>query len=148
MNEEIKCTNCGGDKFKLVGDNIFKCAYCGTTVMANSEPTISQPPQYAVPQPPQYAAPQPSQYAAPQPPQYAAPQQQPREMKNKTTAALLALFLGAFGAHKFYLRQTGVGIIYLIFFWAYIPGIIAFIEFIIFLTMSQEEFDRKYNTIK
>lgn len=140
MNEEIKCTNCGGDKFKLVGDNIFKCAYCGTTVMANSEPTVSQPPQYAVPQPPQYAA--------PQPPQYAAPQQQPREMKNKTTAALLALFLGAFGAHKFYLRQTGVGIIYLIFFWAYIPGIIAFIEFIIFLTMSQEEFDRKYNTIK
>ncbi len=140
MNEEIKCTNCGGDKFKLVGDNIFKCAYCGTTVMANSEPTISQPPQYAVPQPPQYAA--------PQPPQYAAPQQQPREMKNKTTAALLALFLGAFGAHKFYLRQTGVGIIYLVFFWAYIPGIIAFIEFIIFLTMSQEEFDRKYNTIK
>lgn len=140
MNEEIKCTNCGGDKFKLVGDNIFKCAYCGTTVMANSEPTESQPPQYAVPQPPQYAA--------PQPPQYAAPQQQPREMKNKTTAALLALFLGAFGAHKFYLRQTGVGIIYLIFFWAYIPGIIAFIEFIIFLTMSQEEFDRKYNTIK
>lgn len=140
MNEEIKCTNCGGDKFKLVGDNIFKCAYCGTTVMANSEPTVSQPPQYAAPQPPQYAA--------PQSPQYAAPQQQPREMKNKTTAALLALFLGAFGAHKFYLRQTGVGIIYLIFFWAYIPGIIAFIEFIIFLTMSQEEFDRKYNTIK
>lgn len=144
MNEEIKCTNCGGDKFKLVGNNIFKCAYCGTTVMASGEPEVPQVPHYAPPQQP-YAASQQPQYAHQQS-QYAAPTQQPQEMKNKTTAALLAFFLGAFGAHKFYLRQTGMGLLYLVFCWAFIPGFLALIEFIVLLTMSQEEFDRKYNT--
>jgi len=48
--------------------------------------------------------------------------------KNPTTAILWALFLGGLGAHKFYMGQTGVGVIYLIFCWTYIPSIIAFIE--------------------
>ena len=34
--------------------------------------------------------------------------------KNKTTAALLAFFLGVLGAHKFYLGNTKMGIIYLL----------------------------------
>lgn len=34
-------------------------------------------------------------------------------MKSKTTAYLLWFFLGAFGAHKFYLNKTGTGILYL-----------------------------------
>tara|TARA_B100000214_G_C23729800_1_gene518265 strand:+ start:304 stop:618 length:315 start_codon:yes stop_codon:yes gene_type:complete len=42
--------------------------------------------------------------------------------------AVLALFLGVFGAHKFYIGQIGVGIIYVIFFWTSIPWIIAIIE--------------------
>lgn len=48
--------------------------------------------------------------------------------KNPTTAVLLALFLGGLGAHKFYLNQAGIGIVYLLFCWTYIPAIIAFIE--------------------
>lgn len=64
--------------------------------------------------------------------------------KNKVTAALLAFFLGGFGAHKFYLGKVGMGIFYLIFFWTFIPAIIAFIEFIILLVMSDDEFNRKY----
>nr|WP_257719828.1 TM2 domain-containing protein [Psychrobacter urativorans] len=60
------------------------------------------------------------------------------------TAALLAFFLGGFGAHKFYLGKVGMGILYLIFFWTFIPAIIAFIEFIILLVMSDDEFNRKY----
>ena len=36
--------------------------------------------------------------------------------KNRTTAALLALLLGGIGAHKFYLGETGKGLIYLLFF--------------------------------
>lgn len=48
--------------------------------------------------------------------------------KNPTTAVLLALFLGGLGIHKFYLGQTGMGIVYLLFCWTYIPSIIAFIE--------------------
>ncbi len=64
--------------------------------------------------------------------------------KSKTTAILLTLFLGGFGAHKFYLGQTGLGILYLLFFWTFIPAIVALIEFIIFLTMSEEAFAKKY----
>ncbi|MGM9508565.1 TM2 domain-containing protein [Larkinella sp. GY13] len=36
-------------------------------------------------------------------------------MKSKSTAALLAFFLGGLGIHKFYLRQTGWGVAYLLF---------------------------------
>lgn len=67
-------------------------------------------------------------------------------MKNKTTAGLLAIFVGYFCAHKFYLGQTGIGIIYLLFCWTGIPGIIALIEGIILLSMSDDEFNKKYNT--
>lgn len=48
--------------------------------------------------------------------------------KNPTTAVLLALFLGGLGIHKFYLGQTGLGVLYLIFCWTYIPSLIALIE--------------------
>lgn len=48
--------------------------------------------------------------------------------KNPTTAVLLALFLGGLGAHKFYLGQTGMGFVYLLFCWTYIPAIISFFE--------------------
>ncbi len=47
-------------------------------------------------------------------------------------------------AHKFYLGKIGQGFLYLIFCWTFIPSIIAFIEFIIYLCNSDEEFARKY----
>lgn len=64
--------------------------------------------------------------------------------KNRIVAALLAFFLGGFGAHKFYLGRIGWGIIYLLLCWTFIPSIVAFIEFIIYLCTSDEEFTRKY----
>ncbi len=64
--------------------------------------------------------------------------------KSRIAAALFAFFLGGFGGHKFYLGQVGLGIVYLIFCWTFIPSIIAFIEFILFLTMSDEKFNRQY----
>ena len=48
--------------------------------------------------------------------------------KDGTTGVLLALFLGGFGAHRFYLNQTGLGILYALFFWTFLPGIVAFVE--------------------
>ena len=58
--------------------------------------------------------------------------------KNQTTAVILALLLGGLGAHKFYLGNAGVGILYLLFCWTYIPSIIAFIEaFTISMKVSQ-----------
>ena len=66
-------------------------------------------------------------------------------MKNKYVAAALAFFLGGIGVHKFYLGKNGQGILYLVFFWTYIPAIIAFVECIMFLVMDQKEFDKQYN---
>lgn len=66
-------------------------------------------------------------------------------MKQKNTAAVLALVLGGVGGHKFYLGQIGWGLAYALFFWTYIPTIVGFIEGILLLNMSQEDFDQKYN---
>ena len=66
-------------------------------------------------------------------------------MKNKITAALLAIFLGSLGIHRFYLGQTGLGITYLLFSWTLIPGFVAFIDFICFLVTDEETFNQKYN---
>jgi TM2 domain-containing membrane protein YozV len=48
--------------------------------------------------------------------------------KEEIVGVLLALFLGSFGIHKFYLRQNVAGALYLIFSWTGIPGIIGFFE--------------------
>jgi len=73
--------------------------------------------------------------------------------KEKIVAALLAFFLGAFGAHKFYLGYNTAGIIMLLitlFSWVlfFLPlvviSVIAFIEFILYLVASDEEFQERY----
>lgn len=64
--------------------------------------------------------------------------------KSRVAAILLAFFLGGFGAHKFYLGRIGWGVVYLIFFWTIIPSIVAFVEFIIYICMSDEQFAAKY----
>ncbi|MEN9251499.1 MAG: NINE protein [Thermostichales cyanobacterium BF4_bins_65] len=66
-------------------------------------------------------------------------------MKNKVVAFVLAWFFGSFGVHKFYLGEIGWGVIYLLFFWTFIPAIVSFIEGIIYLVMSDEKFNRLYN---
>jgi TM2 domain-containing membrane protein YozV len=65
--------------------------------------------------------------------------------KNKLAAALLAIFLGGFGIHKFYLGKIGMGILYLVFCWTGVPEIIGIIEGILMLLMSDEAFNAKYN---
>lgn len=65
-------------------------------------------------------------------------------MKNKTTAALLALFLGGLGMHKFYLGKWVWGIVYLLFCWTFIPAFLGFIEAIFLFVESEEKFQAKY----
>ena len=48
--------------------------------------------------------------------------------KSDVSAILLAFFLGSFGAHRFYLGQTGWGILYLLFCWTFIPHLVSFVE--------------------
>lgn len=66
-------------------------------------------------------------------------------MKNRTTASLLAFFLGGLGIHRFYLGQPILGIIYLLLSWTLIPFLVGFIDFIILITSSDQKFDTKYN---
>jgi len=67
--------------------------------------------------------------------------------KSKLAAALLAFFLGSLGVHKFYLGQIGWGVIYLLFCWTLIPGLVSLVEFVLLLTMSDDEFNRKYGGV-
>lgn len=72
--------------------------------------------------------------------------------RNKTTAAVLAFFLGALGIDQFYVGNNGWGIAILLFticsaIWGgvIIAGIIALVHFVQFIIMSDEDFDNKYN---
>ncbi len=64
--------------------------------------------------------------------------------RSRIVAALLAFFLGSFGVHKFYLGQIGMGVLYLLFFWTFIPTVISFIEFILLLIMSNKTFNQRF----
>lgn len=48
--------------------------------------------------------------------------------KDEVVGLLLALFLGTFGAHHFYLRRAGLGILYCVFCWTGVPTIVSFVE--------------------
>jgi TM2 domain-containing membrane protein YozV len=77
--------------------------------------------------------------------------------KNRVTAGVLALLVGGLGIHKFYLGFTGPGLLYLLvntigfavtWLMLFIPnivlGVIAFVEGIVYITKSDEEFEQLY----
>jgi len=68
-----------------------------------------------------------------------------RKPVSKTALLLITFFLGGIGAHKFYLGKNWLGVLYLIFFWTYIPGIIALVEFIIYAFTSSDKLNEKYS---
>ena len=63
--------------------------------------------------------------------------------KSKLAAGIIAILLGDFGIHKFYMGKVGMGILYLVFFWTGIPAIIGLVEGIIYLTSSRYDFEMK-----
>jgi TM2 domain-containing membrane protein YozV len=64
--------------------------------------------------------------------------------KSKVAAGLLGIFLGGIGVHKFYLGQTGLGVVYLVCCWTFIPAIVGFVEGIVLLSMNDQRFAEKY----
>ncbi|WP_314675120.1 TM2 domain-containing protein [uncultured Solobacterium sp.] len=58
---------------------------------------------------------------------------------NKITYALLAFFLGDFGAQEFYAGNTRAGVLSLVFFWTGIPAIYGIYKFIIALSKPADE---------
>ncbi|AKH95331.1 MULTISPECIES: TM2 domain-containing protein [Elizabethkingia] len=73
-------------------------------------------------------------------------QQVPYKSEKKVAAGVLGILIGSLGIHKFYLGYTKAGIIQLIatFVTCGIASVIGLIEGIIYLTKSDEEFDRTY----
>ena len=63
---------------------------------------------------------------------------------NRTTAIVLALFLGGFGAQKFYMGKPGIGILCLLFCWTGIPSIIALVDIINYLVIGEAKFRERY----
>ena len=65
-------------------------------------------------------------------------------------AALLAIFLGVFGAHYFYMGKNTAGIVFLLisvctcFILGTVISIIALIQGIIFFTLTEEQFERNF----
>ena len=74
--------------------------------------------------------------------------------KNRTTAGLLAIFLGAFGLHKFYLGYNQAGFVMMAVsimggilsfgLATAVMQVIAFVEAGVYLTRTQEAFDDLY----
>jgi TM2 domain-containing membrane protein YozV len=67
-------------------------------------------------------------------------QEYDKQSRSPSTALVLALLLGGLGAHRFYLRQWGWGIAYVLFCWTFIPVIVSLVE--CFFIMKRT---RKYN---
>ena len=65
--------------------------------------------------------------------------------QKKLVAGILAILLGAFGIHKFYLGYITAGIIQIVLsFLCGIGGIIGLVEGIIYLVKSDDEFETVY----
>lgn len=73
--------------------------------------------------------------------------------KSRGVAGLLAILLGCLGVHFFYVGKTGAGILnlllcllgwVLLFIPPLVVGVLSLIQGILMLTMTQEDFERKY----
>lgn len=65
-------------------------------------------------------------------------------MSNRILATLVAFFLGGIGGEWLVLRKPVNFVLSLLFFWTTIPCWIAFYHIIVFLMMSDEKFEKKY----
>lgn len=64
--------------------------------------------------------------------------------KNREYAAVFAIFLGTFGAHKFYLGKWGQGICYTLLCTTGIPTVLGFFEGFYYLFKTDQEFELNY----
>ena len=64
--------------------------------------------------------------------------------KERTVAGILALVLGSFGAHHWYLGNYLLAALYVVFLWTCIPALLGIVEGIIYLTAPEDRFQRNY----
>lgn len=133
------CPQCGAP----IDPTATECEYCGEKLSVRQAAQQPQPIYVQQPQTVYVQQQQPVNYQGMQPPVYASEANAGWPVKSKVTAGVLALLLGGFGVHKFYLGKIGMGILYLVFCWTYIPALVSFVEGMIYLCSSDENFSRK-----
>lgn len=143
MSENV-CPQCGAP----IDPGAVECKYCGEKLAQQqiNRQMNQQPPQQQMRQP---AQPQVQtvyvQQPAPQPVYTTTAINPAWPVKSKIVAGILAIILGGLGIHKFYLGKTGMGILYLVFCWTYIPTIVSFFEGLIYLCSNDENFQLKHH---
>ena len=68
----------------------------------------------------------------------------PQIVQTKLIQSALAIFLGSFGAHKFYQGKTIQGILYFLLSWTSLPFWVSLVEGIRYLFMPVEDFYEQY----
>ena len=109
MMSENKCPQCGAP----IEVGATECKFCGEKLATQKAAQQLHQPQ---PQP-QVVVQQVAQ------PAYVSGIDPSWPVKSKITAGVLGILLGGLGVHKFYMGKIGMGIIYLVFCWTWIPGI-------------------------
>lgn len=132
---DYTCPRCGGQKATKISETQYRCEYCDAVF----SPIVSHP----TATPSQSG----SQPANPASLLDNAFNSVTVGEKNRIVAAVLAIFLGTFGAHHFYLGNTKRGILYVVFFWTYVPAILGFIEGLTYLGQSDATFAQKNNLL-
>lgn len=138
MSERV-CPQCGAP----IDPGASECKFCGEK-LAVQQVAQQMANQQAAPQQVVYTQPQP-QVVINQQPVYTTAINPAWPIKNKMVAGLLGIFLGGLGIHKFYMGKIGMGILYLVFCWTYIPAIVGFVEGIIYLCSNDENFQLKHH---
>lgn len=60
--------------------------------------------------------------------------------RNRLCASLFGILLGTFGIHEFYLGNTFLGILSVLFCWTGIPALVGLVKGIMYLCQPNEEF--------
>ena len=111
ITHQIVCPGCG----RTYSPSFAKCPYCG----ANNDAFVPVPAATLVDPSIMYVD---------------------GEDKDRKTVALLAILLGGFGIHQFYLGNRRAGILMLLFSWTGIPSVIAIGQGIRYLKMTDDAF--------
>lgn len=133
-----RCPRCGEQFTTPNPINVAHCPNCGTTFDTATGGAYQQQNAYQ------------QQCGAYQQPQSTDPFTAGPSGKSRGIAGLLAILLGSLGVHYFYLGKTGMGLLFLLItliscgILGTVVAVVSLIQGIIMLTISQEEFERRF----
>lgn len=65
---------------------------------------------------------------------------------NYWNAIVIAIILGTIGLQHFYVKQTALGVLGVLFCWTGIPAIVALVQAAVWLFKGEDWFNAKYNS--